>query len=664
VKRFAAPLFAAILAVALALPVGFGAVSPVSAAAVPKVVIVVGPAGAATDRYRAEARSAAAVARKYTPDVVEVYSPNATWPAVKDALDGASLVIYMGHGNGWPSQYHDSLFPATENGFGLNPVAGGGDSSHQYFGETAVGSQITLAKNAVVLLNHLCYASGLSEPGLPEGTLDVAQQRVDNYAAGFIKAGAAAVVAEAWASPDYMVRSVLGGGKSIEAAWQSAPSALGNHITFKSVRSKGFVAEMQTETATSGFGRSIVLRSGLARAQVLAGARGSATAAQPAIPAIPADPTLTTIGITLGQPDINGLPTAGKDAQLVVPYQIKDRTKLPKNMQASFRWDPIDTLALMVPVDPATEVTPATDPAAPDPAATDPSGAASPATDPSMTDPGATDTTTTTDPAAVTDLTPAADPAQVADSTPAADPATTADSAAAPATGSKRSLTPRTAPPSFDQPPAEVSLVQPESVGDVVSLVPAKWGKKNLAIVVTQPTTPGRYRLTITLHDADGVAYDAATQALIPTLVVRVTGDFDGAVLAAPTAQVTAGSSVLLPVRVANLGTVSWGLPAIVDLGPVATNDSRPELPATVVARWIPLSADAAVPTDPKAAQGHANLPIGMSPGTTIEASVRLTVPSAPGDYLVLLDVLTPERGSLVAAGWQPTLVRVTVVAP
>ena len=49
---------------------------------------------------------------------------------------------------------------------------------------------IELAKNAVVLLNHLCYASGNTEPGLPEGTLDQARQRVDNFAAGFIAAGA------------------------------------------------------------------------------------------------------------------------------------------------------------------------------------------------------------------------------------------------------------------------------------------------------------------------------------------------------------------------------------------------------------------------------------------------------------------------------------------
>ena len=44
---------------------------------------------------------------------------------------------------------------------------------------------------------------------------------------------------------------------------------------------------------------------------------------------------------------------------------------------------------------------------------------------------------------------------------------------------------------------------------------------------VATPAAPGRYRLTVTLHDADGVAYDPATQAQVPSLIVRVTGDLD-----------------------------------------------------------------------------------------------------------------------------------------
>ena len=205
-RRLSAAIVVALLAVGLFAPASFAATSTKSKA-VPKVVFVVGPAGAATNGYRSQARAAAAIARKYTPDVIELYSPNATWPAVRDALQGASLVVYMGHGNGWPSKYRDALYPPTQNGFGLNPKAGTGDYTHQYFGEASVGGQVKLAKNAIVLLNHLCYASGNTEPGLPEGNLAQAKQRVDNYAAGFIQAGASAVIAEAWSSPSYFVKT-------------------------------------------------------------------------------------------------------------------------------------------------------------------------------------------------------------------------------------------------------------------------------------------------------------------------------------------------------------------------------------------------------------------------------------------------------------------------
>ena len=188
-----------------------------------------------------------------------------------------------------------------------------------------------------------------------------------------------------------------------------------------------------------------------------------------------------------------------------------------------------------------------------------------------------------------------------------------------------------------------------------------KFGRRNLTIPVTPPAAPGRYRLTVTLHDSDGVAYDAATQAMLPGLMVRVTGQFDGAVLADPTASLSAGASVTLPVRVANLGTVSWGLPAA--RGSISSGDSLPDRPAQVIARWVPLSGGAAASGDASSAEGHADLPIGLAPGATADASVSLTVPTTPGEYLLLLDVVTPQRGSLAASGWDPALVRVTVTA-
>src|SRR3990172_10512600 len=51
-----------------------------------KVVIIVGATHSSTSRYRDIADSAYAEAIKYSSNVVKVYSPNATWAAVKPAL--------------------------------------------------------------------------------------------------------------------------------------------------------------------------------------------------------------------------------------------------------------------------------------------------------------------------------------------------------------------------------------------------------------------------------------------------------------------------------------------------------------------------------------------------------------------------------------------------
>ena len=172
--RFLRSVLASALAVLI---VGAGPVAarPLAATRVaPKVVLIVGPAGGATPYYKRLADQTAAAASSYTSNIVKVYSPDATWPAVKTALQGASVVVYLGHGNGWPSIYRDALYPPTQNGFGLNPHAGAANA-HQYFGEDQIGSQIKLAPNAVVVFSHLCYASGNTEPGLAEGTLDQAQ---------------------------------------------------------------------------------------------------------------------------------------------------------------------------------------------------------------------------------------------------------------------------------------------------------------------------------------------------------------------------------------------------------------------------------------------------------------------------------------------------------
>jgi hypothetical protein len=352
----------------------------------PKVVLIVGPAGAATPYYKRLADETAAAAAAYTTNVVKVYSPDATWPAVKAALEGASIVVYLGHGNGWPSVYSNALNPQSQDGFGLNPHDGAADS-HQYFGEQQIGSQIKLAPNAIVVFSHLCYASGNTEPDLAEGTLDQAQQRVENYAAGFFRAGAGAVIADAYLSPTYYVTSVLRGRSKIDDIWRSASNENGNFLRFDSQRTKGAIAEMDPDQASSGFHRSIVLRPSLASAQVLNSAvlrRGTLT------PIV--EPTLTGLGLTFGAPNLTSPPTTGTSTTLVLPLAADVAATLPKQLMIGTRWDSLEP-SPAVAIDLATGAAVGTDPTA---------GAAAPATAAaaSDTDPG----TTATQDAAGTDL--------------------------------------------------------------------------------------------------------------------------------------------------------------------------------------------------------------------------------------------------------------------
>lgn len=247
------------VALVLVLLASLGATIPAVAAAEPKVVIIVGATHETTPKYREDADRAYAEAIKYTSNVVKVYSPNATWARVKAAVVGASIVIYMGHGNGWPSPYTFDAAYTTKDGFGLNATEGAGDYNNRYYGEPYV-STLDLAPGAVILLHHLCYAAGNSEPGQAEPSVSVARQRVDNYAAGFLEAGAAAVIADGHAGPEGYLRDLLTTQQPIESLWAGQSNANGNVVSFPSTRTPGATAFQDPRTPTAGFYRSLVVR--------------------------------------------------------------------------------------------------------------------------------------------------------------------------------------------------------------------------------------------------------------------------------------------------------------------------------------------------------------------------------------------------------------------
>ena len=194
---------------------------PVGAVTAPKVVIIVGPTGAQTTDYRSRADDVATAATAAGANVVKVYSPNATWAAVRAAVNGANIVIYFGHGNGYPNPYTSGTEPTDrDNGWGLNRTTSGGDSDDWsakmvYCGEKALLGTLTSsstaqwnycggstntdgihpAANWVMIYSNACYAPGASEGWDTPATESQAMQRVRNYSYPALHLGAGAYFA-------------------------------------------------------------------------------------------------------------------------------------------------------------------------------------------------------------------------------------------------------------------------------------------------------------------------------------------------------------------------------------------------------------------------------------------------------------------------------------
>ncbi|HET9520818.1 MAG TPA: hypothetical protein VFO73_07230 [Candidatus Limnocylindrales bacterium] len=243
--------------IALALLATLGAYSPVAAAQTSnaKVVIIV---GADTPQYLDDANSVYAEAIKYTPNVIKVYSPKATWSAVKAATTNANVVVYMGHGNGWPSPYTYDPNYTTKDGFGLNATAGTTHGNLKYYGEPSIRT-LALAPNAVVFLFHLCYASGNSEPGQTAPKLSTAKARADNYATAFLRAGASVVIADGHRHSSYLTR-LFTTTRTLDTFWRESPNYHNNEIRYTPTRASGtaILDPDNGPTNPSGYYRSIV----------------------------------------------------------------------------------------------------------------------------------------------------------------------------------------------------------------------------------------------------------------------------------------------------------------------------------------------------------------------------------------------------------------------
>jgi len=280
-----------VLAPAIAVPALGASAAPVANAAVeaaadtpPKVVIVVGATHETTASYRSYADLFYAEAIKHTPNVTKVYSPNASWSQVKAAAQGASILIYLGHGSGYPKTSTSVFDPNNNNGMGLNTATDPSDYVAKYYGENYMANNIRLAKNAVVILSHLCYASGNSESGDPEPSYAVARERIDGFASGFLRAGARVVMADVWNSAVVShIKSIFTTDQTFGNMWATSVSNHGHQMPFTPARNPAYKAVMDPNTWTSGFYRSIVGNLDMRTTAVVNGASAAPTGTDAAV---------------------------------------------------------------------------------------------------------------------------------------------------------------------------------------------------------------------------------------------------------------------------------------------------------------------------------------------------------------------------------------------
>ena len=159
-----------------------------------------------------------------------VYSPNATWANVKAAVAGANIIVWMGHGNGFPNPYSATENTDRVNGWGLNKTTTGGDSETNmaYCGERALLGTLTGADDAtrltycggtandgiapapgfVMIYAHACYTPGAGE-ARPAAAESVARARVANFAYPPLKLGGGAFFATDYGDEAALVSRLL-----------------------------------------------------------------------------------------------------------------------------------------------------------------------------------------------------------------------------------------------------------------------------------------------------------------------------------------------------------------------------------------------------------------------------------------------------------------------
>ncbi|MDQ2941991.1 MAG: hypothetical protein M3R05_07365, partial [Chloroflexota bacterium] len=196
----------ALLVATLLISSGVVAAAPTpTRAAAQKVAIIVGPTAISTSHYVVWADQIAATASAAGATVVKAYCANATPAKVIAAVQGANIIVYLGHGNGFPNPYSPTLDSSKVNGWGL---AKGGttcdDKNLVYYGEAWIKANARPAPGFNMIYSNACYTPGAGETRVGQTEL-IAKTRVGYYSRTVLGMGAGAYFA-----------SDLGSGKLVD----------------------------------------------------------------------------------------------------------------------------------------------------------------------------------------------------------------------------------------------------------------------------------------------------------------------------------------------------------------------------------------------------------------------------------------------------------------
>lgn len=109
--------------------------------------------------------------------------PVRDYPAIGEAMNGASIVVYWGHG---VIQGSGTFAPQNAN-------VGGFSIDGRHITSDGLRREVRLAQNAIVILPNSCYAAGNSSDDNGKVSRNVLEQRMTNYAEPFTEMGAQAI---------------------------------------------------------------------------------------------------------------------------------------------------------------------------------------------------------------------------------------------------------------------------------------------------------------------------------------------------------------------------------------------------------------------------------------------------------------------------------------